>query len=517
MVKDNTIKVIDLFAGPGGLGEGFSSYNSANKCFKIGISIEKDEHAHMTLLLRAFFRQFDIGKEPQEYFEFITKKSFSKKELNILFEKFPEQSEAAINEALCLELGKDNKQIFKKIQKALSDNIKNKKPWVLIGGPPCQAYSLAGRVKNNSNSTYNIDTDHRSKLYEEYLRIIARYQPNVFVMENVKGMLSTKVEGQAIANKIISELQDPSNSNINEKPVFGKSYTYKLYSLVQKCDPNKTFSPKDFLIRSELYGIPQKRHRVIILGVREDYDLGSIPTLKQGKLVTVQDAIYDLPPVYSRFSNRRSKLSNFDKKLLKYDNIKILLNEFYSNFCTKEKLTDKTIAEYLSKYGNSEGSSQQVFNKKWYYNPRLDSHTCNHEARTHMRSDILRYFFVSCFGKANSISPKIDNFPKRLLPAHNNIKTKTDFVDRFKVQLADKPSSTITCHISKDGHYYIHPDPKQCRSLTVREAARLQTFPDDYFFCSNKTEQYKQVGNAVPPLLARQIAKIVWNILAKHT
>jgi DNA (cytosine-5)-methyltransferase 1 len=133
-----------------------------------------------------------------------------------------------------------------------------------------------------------------------------------------------------------------------------------------------------------------------------------------------------------------------------------------------------------------------------------------------MRSDLHRYLFASAYAKSEGRSPELSDFPAALLPDHRNVELALSggyFADRFRVQLADRPSTTITSHISKDGHYYIHPDPTQCRSLTVREAARLQTFPDNYFFCGGRTAQYAQVGNAVPPLLARQIAGIVHDLL----
>lgn len=147
---------------------------------------------------------------------------------------------------------------------------------------------------------------------------------------------------------------------------------------------------------------------------------------------------------------------------------------------------------------------------EWFLDRNIGGVT-NHETRSHIREDLWRYLFVSCFGKVKHRSPNLDEFPVSLLPKHRNAKSG-NFANRFKTQLWNQPSKTITSHISKDGHYFIHPDPSQCRSLTVREAARIQTFPDNYFFCGPRTEQYHQVGNAVPPLLAFRIAGIVLNL-----
>jgi DNA (cytosine-5)-methyltransferase 1 len=150
---------------------------------------------------------------------------------------------------------------------------------------------------------------------------------------------------------------------------------------------------------------------------------------------------------------------------------------------------------------------------RWLERPGLRA-LAQHETRAHMATDLGRYLFAAVFGKVRGYSPKAADFPPVLSPDHRNWHSGV-FNDRFRVQLAHEPSTTVTSHISKDGHYFIHPDPLQCRSLTVREAARLQTFPDDYLFLGNRTQQYVQVGNAVPPFLARQIAALVHASLTK--
>ncbi len=136
----------------------------------------------------------------------------------------------------------------------------------------------------------------------------------------------------------------------------------------------------------------------------------------------------------------------------------------------------------------------------------------NHEARGYMESDLARYAFAAVFAGLLGRSPKASEFPAGLAPAHLNW-TSGRINDRFRVQCWEQLATTVTSHIAKDGHYFIHPDPLQCRSLTVREAARLQTFPDNYLFEGNRTQQYTQVGNAVPPFLAFQIGQLVNRLL----
>jgi DNA (cytosine-5)-methyltransferase 1 len=178
---------------------------------------------------------------------------------------------------------------------------------------------------------------------------------------------------------------------------------------------------------------------------------------------------------------------------------------------------DDTGGAFSAKQSTLAGAPRAI--AEWLAAPGLGG-VIQHEARQHMASDLGRYLFAATFAREFGLSPKLDVFPAALLPEHENARrvedAKAPFPDRFRVQCHDMPSSTIVSHISKDGHYYIHPDPVQCRSLTVREAARLQTFPEDYFFEGNRTQQYVQVGNAVPPLLAFKIAEIVRDLVQDH-
>jgi DNA (cytosine-5)-methyltransferase 1 len=478
----SAIPTIDLFAGPGGLGEGFES----SDLFKISTSIECDIYAHKTLELRTFARQFSSKTIHEDYYQYLQGK-ISRDEL---FTLHPDEAEAARLLARLGRLGDEKETPSKLVDAWISESLNPKGNWVLIGGPPCQAYSLVGRARRTREDRISFEKDEKHGLYKEYLRILEKHQPAVFVMENVKGILSAKLGGQPIFGKICNDLATAG---------------YRLYGLtgLPSQDLAGNWLSESFVVYSENYGIPQARHRVFILGVRNDISTKPRALRPAAETVDFFKAIKDLPKIWSSVSSR----SKANPDWIKARRIGLGLANCETTESSKPK--HQNGARFI------EGNFECKVSTDWFHDPRIGG-VCNHEARSHMAEDISRYAFAAAFAEREGISPSIHKFPKKLLPNHENVINPGEsipFADRFRVQVKGKPSSTITSHISKDGHYYIHPDPMQARSLTVREAARLQTFPDNYFFEGPRTEQYKQVGNAVPPLLAKQIAEIVAEIL----
>ncbi len=524
-MSNKAIPVIDLFAGPGGLAEGFSSvFKNAKRVFDIKLSIEKDENAHKTLELRSFYRQFSKANVPKEYYEVIKESKLASRteKRNELFNKYPKEANNAKAEAWCCELGNENFP-NEKIDKRIQLGLGNRKDWVLIGGPPCQAYSMAGRSR--VGGIHN--KDHRVFLYKEYLRIIAVHHPAVFVMENVKGLLSAKVNGEMMFDCILNDLQNPSS--VFEKT---KSPKYKVYSLATEPESkDKAGRPsyrenRDFLIKSEKFNIPQKRHRVILLGIRED--IKEVPSiLKEGlREIDLKSVIGDLPKLRSRLGRSivSSKTINGKKKRV------------YKNEIDSDDNWGRKISEIKKEVHSWNGfvSNKPILNveaspngvgaefvkcvtpvksnplREWYRDDYLKG-VANHETRTHLLEDLKRYFFASTYAQLYKRFPRLRDYEKhsdQLMPDHESARSGK-FADRFRVQMPNVAATTVTSHISKDGHYFIHYDPEQCRSLTVREAARVQTFPDNYLFCGPRTAQYHQVGNAVPPFLALQIGEVV--------
>lgn len=515
MKHNEPVPVVDLFAGPGGLGEGFSALDDGN-AFRILVSAEMESSAHQTLRLRAFYRILKRHGSTalKHYYRFCNGES----ETPYGPDSMPFWAEAG-EEAQQLTLGNetDNQKLWSIITRA---GLGPERPWVLIGGPPCQAYSLVGRSRNRGKAGYRAEEDHRHFLYREYLKVIQRFRPTVFVMENVKGILSSRVEGQRIFHSILRDLSSPDEA-LGQRAGTG----YRIHSLVvpvvfERGTSPEEISGQDFIIRSEDYGIPQARHRVILLGIRED--IAAVPQhLERCLGVTVSDAISGLPPLRSRLSKEpdsqelwlkqvRDTAAELSREAAKVDSMHPL-SQFLDSLKNgiKPSLSHGSIR--FADYRPGASTSQTL--DRWYRDSRL-KFWLNHEARSHMRSDLRRYLYAASYAEVMGTSPKgHEEFPLQgLRPEHQNWESG-NFADRFRVQLWNKPSTTVTSHISKDGHYFIHPDPAQCRSLTVREAARLQTFPDNYFFQGNRTQQFHQVGNAVPPMLALKIAGIVEHLL----
>lgn len=513
-MNPKAIQVVDLFAGPGGLGEGFSAFEDK---FKILVSAEMETSAHKTLTLRSYFRNLKsyAPEFANDYYDFCN--SYSPKPYK---KRTEELWELAKLEARQITLGTKhgNKELDLKIELELDAT----RHWVLIGGPPCQAYSLVGRARNRGIEGYSADKDQRHFLYKEYLRIIARYKPAAFVMENVKGILSATVSGRRIFHDILEDLSFPNSAIAGDRDVEGEKYV--ICSLATGAtfrygDSAAKFDAKEFIIRAERFGIPQARHRVILLGIKESL-YRKFATLSERHSVSVEDVLTDLPHLRSRLSRSQDSSEAWHSVVL--SSIDSLVEELAVSdpnlYALRVELAAiKTKIRPDLQLGKLQ--LQQPVNKchpsklaEWFVDPLLE--VClNHEARGHMESDLKRYIYASVYAKHFGQSPKgAKGFAlPSLAPNHKNWESGK-FADRFRAQLSDHPSTTITSHISKDGHYFIHPDPTQCRSFTVREAARLQTFPDNYFFQGNRTQQFHQVGNAVPPLLAYQIAGILNSI-----
>lgn len=510
MADAKEIPVIDLFAGPGGLGEGFSASLSqdGSRQYRIALSIEMEHWAHKTLELRSFFHQFPHREAPADYYAHL-RGEITRDEL---FLRFPKAAEAARHQAWRAELGLvEPALVDRRIRQALNSADE----WVLCGGPPCQAFSVVGRSRNGGIA----DDDQRVYLYKQYLRILSVYEPPLFIMENVKGLLSSQVKGSEIFEQMLEDLRHPAG-------VTGKSRSsgarYALYSLVRKTDGTEDpHDPGDFVVRCEEYGIPQSRHRVIIFGVREDMVRERMPVLERhGKPVSTCRVLGGLPRLRSGLTRSKDGKAEWQSALFEILDADFMHSRRNGSDAQLRERIARTLVN-LRDFHADRGAEFVACDPQIGYKPRwfLDhamGGVCNHTSRPHMLEDLHRYLFAACYARVLRRSPELNDFPATLHPDHKNLKdalSKGYFDDRFRVQLSSRPATTITSHIAKDGHYFIHYDENQCRSLTVREAARLQTFPDNYYFCGPRTHQFRQVGNAVPPLLAHQIAEVVTEIL----
>jgi DNA (cytosine-5)-methyltransferase 1 len=501
--EDKSYPMVDLFAGPGGLSEGFSSLKNNHKTiFKSSISIEHENYAHQTLKLRHFYRLLIAENNSEDYYRYIA----GKINHDELIAKHNKQWNEASLSALKISLGNDTNTLVKN---TISNKLNGSKKWVLLGGPPCQAYSLIGRSVRSKDKDF--EKDERHFLYKEYLKTIINHSPPVFVMENVKGLISAKIDGELVLSRILKDLRNPTSALKGDK----NNLSYSLYSLSQQSLFGIDADPSFFLVKAEEYGIPQKRHRMFILGIRSDLNI--IPKdLEKEFGPSVEDVIGGLPRIRSGLSKGKDQFGRWQTLIKEsirssWFEEQVASNDNFASVA-KEKLNGNAI------YPKERSSDLYIKPKKmqsWFVDEKLSVLT-GHQSRSHIEDDIKRYLFCSTYSLANKISPKLVDFPEEILPHHKSTEKALNgkmFGDRFRVQLQKEPSKTIVSHIGKDGHYFIHYDPTQSRSLTVREAARLQTFPDNYYFEGGRTSQYQQIGNAVPPYLASKIALVIQDIL----
>jgi DNA (cytosine-5)-methyltransferase 1 len=432
---------IDLFAGPGGLGEGFDRAG-----FDVLVSVDNDPRACETLRTRWLFRLLRKKGEVEQYWKYV-RGEITKEEIYGNHPEIREEIGERVIEETILERTREYLagEIGKRIPNRDTSVV------VLLGGPPCQLYSFIGRARY-ATMKEKYYRDPRRRLFEHYIFFLEKLKPDIFVFENVPGIISAEWKRKNMF-EILAEEFDRAEY-IPAKPPRGGL-------------------PQDYILNAADFGVPQMRKRVIITGYKNGFErkfpniqnvYHGICMKKNNQYFAVKDAIGDIPELEPGEGNDR-------------------WFGFYDN-------TD-SISEYaIALRSESEG-------------------ILNHRARTHMESDRERYrFFIEHYLNGNGgagLKLLIEKRPD-LVPAHKNLH---GFLDRFKVQWWDQPASTITAHLAKDGHYYIHPDINQCRSFTVREAARCQSFPDNYFFEGPRTEQFRQVGNAVPPLLAECIAKSI--------
>lgn len=473
-----SFQIIDLFAGAGGLSSGLMDDSDEVVC-----AVELNADAIESY--RAHIVQHQFGEKPE-------------------FGRTGRNAGVRITDAYkTTSAWKASEQIAQQVRLGVTTAreildcvpFDANKMTMLVGGPPCQAYSLAGRVKNKSKDGYLPELDERHFLYKAYLDFILSVNPEVFILENVKGMTSSKIEGRRVFSQILNDLSNPLLAT--KKTIKKSSQCYKIYSVsnpeipfVSGMDPD-SFSTDHFLLRGEDFGLPQTRHRIFLVGVREDIKFTPAKIDRATHQTSAGSVIKDLPHLRSRFS----KDDSFDSWH------KYLCNTLQELVLKARALSDAKLLDTLEKT-----LDQLSVVNEWV--DRNELSIANHNCRKHMQTDIARYCLLSASSVGSSAQSKtiLNNYG--LSPNHKNWNTGY-FSDRFKVVRNDAPSGTITSHIAKDGHYFIHPDPVQARSLSVREAARIQTFDDDHIFLGTVTSQYTQVGNAVPPALAKIIKKFV--------
>lgn len=407
-VEKNMPTFIDLFAGAGGLSEGFIQAG-----FMPVLHIEVDRYCCFTLKTRTAYHYLKRENRINEYYKYLNGE-ITREDLYSLLPV--EILDAVIND----EISRPKiPQLFEHVYKRLEE-LKRDSVDILVGGPPCQAYSKSG-ISADKDRKKN---DARRYFYTLYARFIAEFKPKLFIFENVPGIKSI-------------------NNGIYYKNL--KKYCRLL-----------GYEIDDSILDASDYGVLQKRKRVIIVGWKKNLNLTYPVFAKIDNPWTVNDLLSDLPSLKAGDA--------------------IEVGQYAGN-----------ATEYLDRFGLRNGMNLLV----------------QHITRPHNPKDLLIYQMAIKSWNENRVRLMNSDIP----PEMRTQKNTKSFLDRFKVVSKDHLAHTMLAHIAKDGHYYIHPDINQIRSLSIREAARIQSFPDDYFFEGPRTSVFAQIGNAVPPLLSEAIAK----------
>lgn len=404
---NDTPKVLDLFAGAGGLSEGFIRAG----CKIVG-HIEMDKNACDTLITRMVYHALLKKGKLDEYRNYV----LGKVTRDALIEKYGLQKER--DSVICSKIKEDN---YKELIEQIKTRLDGEDLDMIVGGPPCQAYSYIGRARDG----HGMRNDDRNFLYKYYVEFLKALKPKIFVFENVPGLKS------AGKGKYLRDMQ-----RLMKKA--GYETDYRILNAVS-------------------FGVPQNRKRIILVGWSKDSSLKHYPNFPEVKRkYVVKDFLAGLPNIQA---GKEMKTKTFLKKNTILQNLGIV-------------------------------------------NPKFGL-LMDHTARPNTKQD-LEIYKRAVLAKQKGENIKYNQLPGRL-KTHKNEK---GFLDRFKVVDSNaKGSHTVVAHIAKDGHFYIHPDPTQNRSLTVREAARLQTFPDNYKFEGERGPRFTQIGNAVPPMFSTILAK----------
>jgi len=408
---------MELFAGAGGLAEGFMRQG-----FQPVAHVEMNKYATLTLKTRIGFHYLKSVNKQKLYQKYL-KQEISREEY---YSHIPEET---INSVIAQEIRPDTlKNIFNFIEFRMKTSGIHRIN-VIAGGPPCQAYSVVGRARD----PYSMENDPRNYLYKLYIRFLQKFKPDVFVFENVPGLLS------AGGGKLWEDV----------KKHFKKVGYVLDYEILNAYD----------------FGVLQNRRRVMVIGHKKKttFHYPEFKNESKTKKYKVQDVLMDLPPLEP------------GEKII------------WGNYSSEP-------TKYLKKY--------KIRSKR-------DILTLHITRKINERDRKIYYLAIETWNRYRR-RLKYTEIPEKYR-THNNHKS---FLDRFKVVAGDMPySHTVVAHLAKDGHYYIHPDIKQLRSISVREAARLQSFPDNYYFEGPMTAKFRQIGNAVPPLMAEKIAEKIKEML----